>query len=149
MIPAQLVELARSSRYPLDAFLFVQRGLDHTVRHLHGDEEDAVLAPDEEATGPEAMERMEEAEKGRHVSGRQLCEGIRDFAIDQYGVLAPVVLGHWNIRRSGDFGRIVFEMIDAGLMKKTDEDRVEDFDNVFDFRDAFRPEASIQLAKSG
>lgn len=149
MIPAELVELARSSRYPLDAFLFIQRGLDHTVRHLHGEEPDPALEPGQATTGEEARQRMEEAESGRHVSGRQLCEGIRDFAIEQYGLLAPVVLGHWNVRRSVDFGRIVFEMVDAGLMKKTDEDRVEDFNDVFDFREAFRPEAAIQLAKSG
>ena len=151
MIPAELVELAASSRYPLDAFLFVQRGLDHTVRSLHGDDDEPLALPEELAEdpdGPEAQALIEAAEKSRHVSGRQLCEGIRDFAISQYGLLAPVVLGHWNVRRSGDFGRIVFEMVDAGLMRKTEEDRVEDFDDVFDFRQAFGPEAAVQLAET-
>ncbi|BAM02307.1 Minf_1886 family protein [Phycisphaera mikurensis] len=134
MIPAELVELARSSRYPLDAFLFVQRGLDHTVRALHGDGDDATQAQDPEE---------DEEDTSRHVSGRQLCEGIRDFAIAQYGLLAPVVLNRWNVRRSQDFGRIVFEMVDAGLMRKTDEDNVDDFNDVFDFREAFGPEAAI------
>ena len=138
MIPAELVELAGTSRYPLDAFLFIQRGLDHTVRHLHGDDDEALELPED----PEELEAFE---KSRHVSGRQLCEGIRDFAIAQYGMLAPVVLGRWNVRRSADFGRIVFEMVDAGMMRKTDEDRVEDFDDVFDFREAFGPEAAVQL----
>ncbi len=144
MIPAELVELARSSRYPLDAFLFIQRGLDHTVRHLHGEDEDAPVDLD----SPEAEAELEAAEKSRHVSGRQLCEGIRDYAIDQYGMLASVVLHRWNIRKSADFGRIVFEMVDSGMMRKTEEDRVEDFDDVFDFREAFGPDAAVQLAES-
>ena len=140
MIPEELVDLSRTSRYPLDAFLFVQRGLDHTVRSLHGDDEEINLG--------DSPEELEAVEKSRHVSGRQLCEGIRDFAIGQYGMLASLVLGHWNVRKSADFGRIVFEMVDAGLMRKTDDDRVEDFNDVFDFREAFGPEAAIHLAES-
>ena len=147
MIPAELVELSRSSRYPLDAFLFIQRGLDHTVRQLHGDDEPG-LPEDPDGSDEEAQALIEAHEKSRHVSGRQLCEGIRDYAIGQYGMLAPVVLGHWNVRRSRDFGRIVFEMVDAGMMRKTEEDRVEDFDDVFDFREAFNAESAIQLANT-
>ena len=147
MIPAELVELSRSSRYPLDAFLFIQRGLDHTVRRLHGDDDGEAGLPDD-LDSPEAEAALEAHEQSRHVSGRQLCEGIRDYAIEQYGMLAPVVLGHWNVRRSRDFGRIVFEMVDAGMMRKTESDRVEDFDDVFDFRDAFNAEAAIQLANT-
>lgn len=146
MIPEELAELARSSRYPLDAFLFIQRGLDHTVRHLHGDDDAVVIA--EGSDEDQVQEQIEAMEMSRHVSGRQLCEGIRDFAIHQYGLLAPVVLGHWNVRKSADFGRIVFEMVDAGLMRKTDGDRVEDFNDVFDFREAFSPELAIHLAET-
>ena len=76
-------------------------------------------------------------DESRHVSGQQLCLGLRDFAIKQYGLLALTVLGRWGLRRTDDFGRIVFAMIEAGLMKKTDEDTLEDFRGVYDFGEAF------------
>lgn len=117
-----LIELTRESRYPLDAFLFVQRGLDHTVRKTHGEE-------------PRTDEQGQPV--SRHVSGQQLCMGLRDFAIEQYGLLARPVLRRWGVTRCEDFGRIVFAMVQAGMMQKTDEDTLDDFANVFDFAEAF------------
>jgi len=119
-----LMAVVRSSKYPLDAFLFVQRGLDFTVKRLHGEEEKAV--DDESGDRP-----------SRHVTGRDLCHGLRDFAIQQYGLLARTVLKRWHIHTCEDFGRIVFAMVDAGLMNKTDEDSISDFIGVFDFATAF------------
>ncbi|MDZ4832111.1 MAG: hypothetical protein SGJ09_18195 [Phycisphaerae bacterium] len=104
--------------YPPEAFLFVREGLNHTVTKVHLDAEQL----------PEAS---------RHVSGQQLCIGLRDYAIDRYGLLAPTVLRTWNIRRTDDFGRIVFAMIEHGLMSKTSDDTLEDFRAVFDFDEAF------------
>jgi len=103
--------------YPPAAYDFVREGLSHTVGMVH-----ANAAPDDES---------------RHVSGQQLCLGLRDFAIKQYGMLAKTVLNRWGVNRTEDFGNIVFAMIDAGLMRKTDEDDIEDFRSVFDFDDAF------------
>ena len=112
-------ELLRSAGpYPLEAFSFVQEGLSYTAGHVHGD-----------------IETLSELD--RHVSGQQLCLGLRDFAIRQYGLLAPIVLEHWKIRRTEDFGRIVFSMIDAGLMSRTDGDTMESFRGIFDFGEAF------------
>jgi uncharacterized repeat protein (TIGR04138 family) len=116
-----LLNVAQRSGYAVDAFLFVQRGLDFTVRHIHGE--------------PQA--RSESEPRSRHVSGQQLCQGLREYALEQYGLLARTVLRHWNIQRSEDFGRIVFAMIDAGLMAKTDEDSLADFNGVYDFNQAF------------
>lgn len=108
----------KAGPYPIEAFNFVRDGLSYTARREH-----------------ENMELLPESD--RHVTGQQLCIGLRDFAIDQYGILAPTVLEHWRIRRTDDFGRIVFAMIDAGLMTRTDNDTFEDFRAVYDFREAF------------
>ena len=82
-------------------------------------------------------------EEERHVTGQQLCEAIRQYAVQQYGMLAKNVLNEWGVRTTGDFGEIVFNLIEIGQMKKTDTDRREDFENVFDFddglQDAFLP----------
>lgn len=108
--------------YPIDAFAFVREGLEYTVERVH--------------ELPGSLERTES-----HVSGQQLCFGLRDLAIEKFGLLAPLVLQHWNITRTDDFGRIVFAMIDAGLMSRTDEDSLDDFRSVYEFDEAFsRPE---------
>ena len=128
MSTKDLRSLARQTRYPLAAFLFVQRGLDHTVRQIHGEADDEADPTERES---------------RHVSGRDLCFGLRDFAVQQYGLLARTVLRRWRIERSEDFGHIVFAMVEAGLMHKTDEDTLDDFVDVFDFTHAFTPELSL------
>jgi uncharacterized repeat protein (TIGR04138 family) len=75
--------------------------------------------------------------ESRHVTGQQLCLGLRDFAIRRYGMMAPAVLRAWNLRSTDDFGRIVFAMIEHGLMSKTADDSLEDFRSVYDFDEAF------------
>ncbi len=71
-----------------------------------------------------------------HLSGRQLLEGIRKFAIQQYGPLAKAVFGHWGVKTTNDFGEIVFNMINAGLLRKTETDKRADFADVYDFNTA-------------
>lgn len=110
-------------RYPPQAYEFVQAGLNHTVTLVHGEQAHEPAVP----------------EDSRHVSGQQLCLGLRDYAIDRYGPLARTVLSRWGIRKTEDFGRIVFDMIDAGIMRRTEDDSIEDFMNVYDFEEAFRP----------
>ena len=73
----------------------------------------------------------------RHVTGQEFCEGIKRYAIDQFGPLARTVLEHWGIRETLDFGRLVFALVDAGLMRKTEEDSLDDFKHVYDFNMAF------------
>lgn len=72
-----------------------------------------------------------------HVSGRELVEGMRDFAIEQYGALAKTVLGHWGITKTRDFGNMVFNLIDRKMLGKTETDSIEDFSDVYDFEAAF------------
>ncbi len=73
----------------------------------------------------------------RHITGQQLCLGLRDFALRQYGLLARTVLTRWGIHRTEDFGTIVYALIDAGQLRRSREDAIEDFANVYDFDEAF------------
>jgi uncharacterized repeat protein (TIGR04138 family) len=107
---------AKTGPYPAEAFHFVREGLTRTSELVHG---------------PGG------ADADRHVSGQQLCIGLRDFAIERYGMLAPSVLAGWHVHRTDDFGRIVFAMIEAGLLSKTPRDSMDDFRGVFDFQEAF------------
>ena len=115
---AQVIELAeqvrgilkRDPRYRPEAYEFVIQALHHTIT--------------------KAGER-------RHVSARELLEGIRDYALERFGQLSLVVLDAWGVKATDDFGEIVFNLIDAKLMGKTDTDTKEDFHAVYDFHDAF------------
>jgi uncharacterized repeat protein (TIGR04138 family) len=73
----------------------------------------------------------------RHISGQQLCEGLREYALMKWGLLARTVLRRWEITTTLDFGRIVFAMVDSGLMQKTDDDTIDDFRDVFEFKSSF------------
>ncbi len=112
--------------YPAEAYHFVQSGLNYTVNQVHGP-------------------RGEDESANRHVRGQQLSEGLRDYALQQWGMLARTVLARWNITSTLDFGRIVFAMVDNNLMQKTDEDSIEDFRNVFDFKTAFEAGYRIEI----
>ena len=111
----------KAGPYPQEAFQFVKEGLAHTVKTIHGE----AAAQGRAGAGAE------------HVSGQQLCIGLRDWAVRQYGMLAKTVLAQWGVRRTEDFGRIVFAMIDAGMMRGSDTDTPEDFRGVYDFDEAF------------
>ena len=120
--------LRRDRRYHRDAYFFVFEALR--------------FAQDQLGFGASLASDVED-EQQRHVTGQQLCESIRRYAVEQYGLMAKSVLNEWGVRSTRDFGEIVFSLIDIGQMKKTDTDRREDFDDVFDFntglRDAFQP----------
>ena len=73
----------------------------------------------------------------RHVTGAELAWACRDFAREQFGLLAPHVLAHWGISRTEDFGRIVFTLVDVGLLVTQPGDQEGDFEAVYDFADAF------------
>jgi len=109
-VSALLKILDKDKRYDPEAYSFIMAGLDYTMKRLK--------------------------RKG-HVSGRELSDGIRDYAMEQFGPMARLVLEKWGIRSTNDFGEIVFNLIDSGLLGKTDEDRKEDFHNRYDFKEAF------------
>lgn len=102
--------LVRHSQYKLEAYHFLLAALHHTVSQL---------------------------KKPRHVSGKELLEGIRDYALEQYGPLARTVLSYWGVHETVDFGHIVFALVEAGILRKQPEDTIQDFEKVFDFKEAF------------
>jgi uncharacterized repeat protein (TIGR04138 family) len=75
--------------------------------------------------------------RARHISGSELCRGLRTLATARFGPMAKEVLNFWGVRSTEDFGNIVFNLVDAGLLLKTEHDRIEDFIDVYDFGDAF------------
>jgi uncharacterized repeat protein (TIGR04138 family) len=116
-----LIQLLRDDpRYPLEAYQFVRDALTYA-------QEVMGLG---RATSPETADE-------RHLTGQQLCEASRRYALQQYGLMARVVLKNWGIQSTSDLGEIVYNLIRANLMKKSDDDRREDFDDVFDFETAF------------
>lgn len=151
--------VARVDRYPLEAFLFVRDGLNYAVERIHGPENqahralgrycaeknldwNALIAQYHAGQLDDALVQAIDAAGGcdklnRHVGGREMCWGLRDLALERYGLLADVVLRSWNIRVTADFGRIVFAFIEHGMMQKQDDDRIEDFTDIYDFDEVF------------
>ena len=117
--------LRRDPRYAAPAYDFIFECLQFTVHRRK---------EDREATTEE-----------RHVSGSEILEGTRIYASDQFGYLARTVLSSWGVRNCEDIGEIVFNLVDAELMRKTDEDRREHFENGFDFEDVFETEFQVDL----
>ncbi|MCX5655725.1 MAG: hypothetical protein NTY65_13890 [Planctomycetota bacterium] len=109
--PEEMLEkiMERDRRYAREAYAFVHEALQFTVQRI--------------------------GRKG-HVTGRELCEGLCDFALAQFGRLARTVLDHWGVRRSEDVGEIVFNMVEVGLLKKREEDTREDFADAVKFDEA-------------
>lgn len=106
--------LARDPRYKRDAYLFIRDALDFTKSTMRSSRE--VL----------------------HVTPQELLAGIRAFALTTFGPMAIIVLEEWGISRCEDFGEIVFNMVDAGLLSKTDEDSRDGFRGGYTFEEAFR-----------
>ncbi len=122
--------LKKDPRYRLEAYQFVRDAL--------------AYAQDELGMGqrPERGE-TDDPPPDAHLTGQQLCEAIRQLALEQFGLMSRVVFDTWGVHRTGDFGEIVYNLIEIGLMKKSDTDRREDFEDVFDFAEAFEREFKI------
>lgn len=84
-----------------------------------------------------AEEAQDVQYEGRHLTGQELCEALRLYALQQFGFMAISVLGQWGITRTNDFGSIVYNLIDIGLMRKSADDRQDHFNDVYDFQTAF------------
>jgi uncharacterized repeat protein (TIGR04138 family) len=101
-------------RFHRDAFFFLREALDYTVK----------------------LRKRQLGESG-HVNGAQLCEGIRQLAIKQFGPMVPTVFSYWGLQRTDDFGDMVWMLIELGVFGKTDSDSRADFRNVYEFETAF------------
>jgi uncharacterized repeat protein (TIGR04138 family) len=125
-------------RYRLEAYQFVREALAYaqdTLRMGH------------ESTGEVMDLEGEKPIPERHLTGQDLCEAVRQYSVDQFGYLARVVLKSWGIESTGDIGSIVYNLIGIGWMKKSDTDRRDHFDEIFDFEDAF--EKNFQFSQEG
>src|ERR1700730_2733561 len=102
-------------RYERDAFVFLRDALDYTTK----------------------QQKKLRGTTVRHVAGPELLEGVRQYALKEFGPMVITVFESWGIRSCEDVGRMVFNLIDAGVFGKTDEDSMEDFKAVYDFQEAF------------
>lgn len=105
-------------RYDRKAYGFLREGLDYAVKELK-------------------KKDTERAKASLHITGAELLMGLRAYALDQFGPLAMTVLDSWGVRRCGDFGDMVFNLIEYNVFSKTDQDKREDFAEVYTFTDAF------------
>ena len=94
---------------------FIREALDHTLKNL---------------------EKEDRKNKG-HVSGIELLNGIRDYALDRFGPMTMTLMEHWNISKCRDFGDIVFNLVDHGILGRTENDSLEDFEGGYTFKEAF------------
>jgi uncharacterized repeat protein (TIGR04138 family) len=108
--------LANDPRFSRDAYLFLRESLDFTQKLIGKENKGNV----------------------RHVTGQELLDGIRQLALQQFGPMAVTVFEEWGVKNSRDFGEIVFNMVEASLLAKTENDSRDDFQNGYDFTDAFR-----------
>ena len=83
-----------------------------------------------------------------HVSGKELLDGVRELAQQHYGLMTVSVFAKWGIHSTEDFGKIVFELIESGEMKKTDDDHLEDFVDLYDFQKAFVEDYVVDTARA-
>src|SRR5687767_4955984 len=106
--------LTKETRYDRAAYHFLRDSLDFTLK-----------------------ERKKSSGATGHVTGQQLLDGVRRFALKQFGPMVPAVFEYWGIKGTEDFGHMVFALVDVGIFGKTESDSLADFTDVFSFYDAF------------
>lgn len=133
--------LKQDHRYPKEAYFFVSEALNFAQTELRmgkkTQSEPLTMKFQKEQPAGENEDEGEPGSLHHHISGQDLSVAARLYAIQQYGALAKTVLNSLGIFSTGDFGEIVYNMIRIGHMRKTPEDRKEDFDDVYDFDEAF------------
>jgi uncharacterized repeat protein (TIGR04138 family) len=137
----RISKLARQDgRYRVDAYLFVQQALAYAQLELGMGRPRPYGVEGEE-------DQSDEATRGEaHLTGQQLCEAIRLYAAELYGLMAKVVLNSWGVHATRDFGEIVYNLIEIGEMTKSETDRPEDFEDVYDFDEAFQQQYEITMS---
>ena len=104
----------RDSKYDIEAYYFVREGLDY------------------------AAEKYKDGETRRHVTGQELCEALREYALDEFGPSAYMVMSEWNLTKTDDFGEIVYRLINEGVFGKEKKDSKDDFKGLYSFEEAFK-----------
>jgi len=116
--------MAKDPRFQRDAYLFVREALDFTQKNVVKENREPVRSP--------------AGQEEKHVTGQELLEGIRGLALKEFGPMTITVFEEWGVRSCGDFGEIVFNMVNTGWLKKTEKDTRDDFQDGYDFKEAFR-----------
>jgi uncharacterized repeat protein (TIGR04138 family) len=123
--------VASDPRYQRDAYIFLRDTLDFTLK----------------------QQKKIKGATVRHVSGPELLEGVRQYALKEFGPMVITVFHHWGIRTTEDVGHMVFNLIIAGIFGKTEQDSIEDFKGVYDFEQAFAkpfaPDKKASASRSG
>lgn len=107
--------IASDPRYSRDAYVFLRDALDYSTK----------------------QQKKIKGGPVRHVAGPELLQGVRQYALKEFGPMVVTVLSYWGIRCCEDIGHMVFNLIGAGIFGKTEEDSIEDFKSVYDFEEAF------------
>ena len=119
----------QDSKYAPAAYHFIRRALDHSLRKL----------------------KREDADRPAHVTGKELLDGFRDLALAEFGPLAKTVLEDWGITRCTEVGEIVFQLVGMGVLGKNEDDKIDDFAELWTFAEAFdipfRPQAAMAPVK--
>ena len=103
------------SRYHPEAYAFLRDSLEATIKRR----------------------KKTRKETGSHVGAAELLDGFRVHALNEFGPMSMMVLDYWGVRESADVGNLVFNLVEAGIFGKTEEDTIESFRDVFDFEEAF------------
>ena len=107
--------ISNDPRYQRDGYIFLRDALDFTTK----------------------QQKKIKGVSVRHVTGPELLDGVRQYALKEFGPMVMTVFDSWGIHSCEDIGHMVFNLIGAGVFGKTDEDSIEDFKNVFDFQEVF------------
>ena len=138
----RIVTAAREDgRFRWEAYVFLQEALVYAQLEL------GMGIPRPYGTEGEAPEKPDEPSEESHLTGQELCQAIRMYAADRYGLMAKVVLNSWGVTTTRDFGEIVYQLIEIGEMTKSDNDQLEDFDDVYDFDVALQQEYEITMSE--
>ncbi len=109
--------LKKDARYPANAYIFVRMALDYTVKKV--------------------FKNKSPQERERHVSACELLDGIRIFALETFGPMAATVFKEWGVSKTDDFGNIVYNLIDVGELRRSSDDKKEEFNGAYTFKEAF------------
>ncbi len=107
--------VASDPRYQREAYVFLRDALDFTTK----------------------QQKKIKGATVRHVAGPELLDGVRQYALKEFGPMVITVFDSWGIHSCEDIGHMVFNLIGAGIFGKTEEDSMEDFKSVYDFEEAF------------
>src|SRR5437773_2656248 len=107
--------VATDPRYQRDVYVFLRDALDFTTK----------------------QQKKIKGVSVRHVTGPEWLDGVRRYALKEFGRMVRTVFDSWGVHSCEDVGYRVFNLIGAGVFGKTDEDSIEDFKYVYDFAEAF------------